>query len=330
LEIVQGVHQIKIPLGPGPLSSVNAYFIAGEDGKGVLIDTGWDTPEAFQALVEGLRASGAGFQNIDQIVVTHLHADHYGLAGKIKQLSDARLCLHEAEAAMIEPRYVNVEWLLQETGRFLSRHGVPQEQLRDLQQASMPARKFVMPTPPDRVLKGGEVFKVGSFELEVILTPGHAPGHICLYERNKRLLFSGDLVLLEITPNVGMHPQSGDNPLADFLKSLDKVLGLEVNFVFPGHGSIFSGLRQRIGELQYHHQQRRLYITSAIRNELKTAYQIASELKWMNGTVTLKELGILHRRLAVMETVAHLQYLLVEGKVKRVTEGEIFKYWAGG
>ncbi|MCX8126098.1 MAG: MBL fold metallo-hydrolase, partial [Dehalococcoidia bacterium] len=119
LEVVQGVHQIKIPLGPGPLGSVNAYYIAGDGGRGMLIDTGWDTPEAFQALVEGLRASGAGFSDIGLIVVTHLHADHYGLAGKIKQLSDAELCLHEAEAAIIEPRYVNVEWLLQEMGRFL-------------------------------------------------------------------------------------------------------------------------------------------------------------------------------------------------------------------
>lgn len=330
MEIVKGVHQIKIPLGPGPLGSVNAYFITGEDGKGILVDTGWDMPEAFQALVEGLRASGAGFKNIDQIMITHLHADHYGLAGKVRQLSDARLCMHESEASLIEPRYVHMEWLLQETGRFLSRHGVPSEQLRDLQQASLPARKFVIPTMPDRVLKGGEVFKVGGFELEVLLTPGHAPGHICLYERNKKLLFSGDLVLLEITPNVGMHPQSGENPLADFLKSLDTLLGLEVNFVFPGHGSVFSGLRQRISELQYHHQQRSLYITSAIRNDLKTAYQIATELKWMNGAVSFNELGVLHRRLAVMETVAHLQNLTVAGKVKRVAEGEVFKYWAGG
>ncbi|MCX8127016.1 MAG: hypothetical protein N3E40_07790, partial [Dehalococcoidia bacterium] len=107
-------------------------------------------------------------------------------------------------------------------------------------------------------------------------------------------------------------------------------LGLEVNFVFPGHGSIFSGLRQRIGELQYHHQQRRIYLTAAIRNELKTAYQIAEGLKWINGTMSFNELGVLHRRLAVMETVAHLQYLVVEGKVKRVVDGEVFKYWAGG
>jgi glyoxylase-like metal-dependent hydrolase (beta-lactamase superfamily II) len=330
LEIIKGVHQIKIPLGAGPLESVNAYFIAGDDGKGLLIDTGWDTPDAFKALVDGLRTCGASFGNIGQIVVSHLHADHYGLAGKIKQLSEASLSMHETEAALIEPRYVNPEWLLQETGRFLARHGVPADQMRDLQQASMPARKFVIPTNPDRTLKGGEVINVGSFELEVLATPGHAPGHICLYERNKKLLFSGDTVLLEITPNVGMHPQSGENPLDDFKKSLETLLGLEVNFVLPGHGSVFSGLKQRIGELTYHHDQRRLILTSSIRNDLKTAYQIATELKWVNATVPFKNLGILHRRLAVMETIAHLQCMISEGRVKRVAEGDVFKYWAGG
>jgi len=327
---IQGVHQIKVPLSNSPLAAVNVYLVEGGDGHNVLIDTGWDRPDAFQGLLEGLRSSGFGFKDIEQVLVTHVHSDHYGLSGKIKQLSDANIGAHQIEADLIESRYINLEVLMQETGHLLRRYGVPPEELGDLQKASLPAKPFVTPGFPDTRFKGGERLVVGTIELDILHTPGHSPGHLSFYERNRKLLFCGDLVMLEITPNVSFHSQSGENPLADYLKSLEMVAGLEVNFVFPGHGPVFSGLKQRVGELVYHHEQRDLFIKNAIRDELKTAYRIATELKWMSGNKAYRELSILHRRLAIMETIAHLQYLTAEGEAKKVTEDEVFKYWAGG
>jgi glyoxylase-like metal-dependent hydrolase (beta-lactamase superfamily II) len=239
--------------------------------------------------------------------------------------------MHQVEASLIESRYVNYDILMQQMGQMLEKNGVPPSATPDMAKVSTPIRPFVVPTSPDVVLKGGETFRVGTFEFEVINSPGHSPGHICLYEKTKKMLFSGDHVLLDITPNVSFHPQSGDNPLKDFLDSLERLAELDVNFVFPGHGPVFSGLRQRIGQIVYHHEQRQLYIKSAARDELKTAWEIANTLQWgSNRSVPFSKLAMLHQRLAVMETIAHLQFLVAEDKAKRVLEGETVKYYTGG
>jgi glyoxylase-like metal-dependent hydrolase (beta-lactamase superfamily II) len=215
--------------------------------------------------------------------------------------------------------------------QMLEKNGVPSSHTPEMSKVATPIRPFVVPTGPDRVLKGGESFKVGTFEFEVINTPGHSPGHACLYEKTKKMLFSGDHVLLETTPNVSFHPQSGINPLKDFLDSLECVDKMDVSFVFPGHGPIFSGLHQRISQIVYHHDQRQLYIKAAARDELKTAWEIANIIQWgSNRNQSFSKLGLLHQRLAVMETIAHLQYMAAEDRAKKVTEGEIIKYYTGG
>ncbi len=331
MEIVRGVHQIEVPLTNSDLKAVNCYLVEGDDDRHLLIDTGWDRPEAFTALLEGLRQYRLGFNNVGQIFITHVHADHYGLAGKIKQLSNAEIAIHQDEAALIESRYIHYDLLMQQMVQMLEKNGVPSSHTPEMSKVATPIRPFVVPTGPDKILKGGESFKVGNFEFEVINTPGHSPGHVCLYEKTKKMLFSGDHVLLETTPNISFHPQSGMNPLKDFLDSLERVDKMDVSFVFPGHGPIFSGLHQRIGQIVYHHDQRQLYIKTAARDELKTAWEIANIIQWgSNRNQSFSNLGLLHQRLAVMETIAHLQYMAAEDKAKKVTEGEIIKYYTGG
>ena len=321
MEIVQGVHQIKLPLPGGLLDHVNVYLIEGNKGN-LLIDAGWNTPEALSTLKEGLRNKGFEFKDISQIVVTHLHPDHYGLAGKIRELSGAKVALSEIEARMLDSRYVNVSILLEEVSRFLRSNGTPKSESPQLSEASLPAREFVIPTKPDIKLKAGQKVSVDPFEFKVLLTPGHSLGHICLYEPKRKFLFSGDHVLPEITPNVALHPQSGENPLGDFINSLKALTKLEVNFVFPAHGSVFSGLRLRIEELLYHHEQRKSDIARVIRDSMKTGYQIATEIPWVpdDDAVSFQDLSALDRRLAVLETLAHLQLLATEGKVRKVVK----------
>lgn len=331
MEIVRGVHQIKIPIPESSLEHINVYLVEGDEGN-LLIDTGWNTPNAFEALKQQLRDSGFGFKDITQIVVTHVHPDHYGLAGRLTQLSGAKLALHEAELSLIDSRYINMEQLLQEMEAYLRRHGTPQNDLPAIHKASLWIKRFVVPALPEIVLKGGEELTIGSFNFEVLLTPGHSIGHICLYEPKRKLLFSGDHVLPEITPHIGLHPQSGENPLGDFINSLKEIEKLEVNFVFPGHGPVFSGLKQKMWEILYHHEQRKLAITKAIRDELKTAYQIASEIPWRpeQSGVAFKDLAPWDKRLAVLETLAHLELLVTEGKVEKMAENEMVLFWGGG
>ena len=329
MEIIQGVYQIKLPLPGGPLDHSNAYLIDGSQGN-LLIDTGWNTPEAFSALGEYLKANGFDFSDISQIVITHLHPDHYGLAGRIKELSGATLALSEIEARLLDRRYVNMSILVEEVSHLLRAHGTPQSELSQLSQASMPVRELVIPAKPDIKLKDGQKVSMNPFEFKALLTPGHSPGHICLYEPERKFLFTGDHILPDITPNVGLHPQSGANPLGDYINSLKSLTELEVSFVFPGHGSVFSGLGQRIDVLLRHHQQRMTDILNVIRDDPKTAYQIATEIPWVpdEGGVNFQDLPPLDKRLAVLETLAHLQLLATEGKAMEIVRNRISLYRA--
>lgn len=281
---------------------------------------------------DGLREAGFGFKDISQIIVTHIHPDHYGLTGRVKQLSGAKLAVHRIEADLIHSRYVNLDGLLGDMARQLRYGGVPQNDLPQFRGASLWMKQFVAPAAPEVRLSGGEKLSNGTFEFEVLWTPGHSPGHICLYEPKRKLLFSGDHILPNITSHVGLHPQSGENPLGDFITSMRAIEKLEVNFVFPGHGAVFSGLKQRIGELLYHYRERKMTIIKSVSDELKTAYQIATEILWRpeSGGVPFQELELWDKRLAVMETLAYLQLLMTEGKVGKVVEDDTVLYWAGG
>jgi len=332
MEIVQGVHQIKLPLPTGAsLDHINAYLIEGTKGN-LLIDTGLDTPEAFAALRDALKFSGFGFKDITLIVATHIHPDHYGLVDKLKQLSGANVALSDIEAKFIDSRYVKTDNLLKQVKQLFESNGVPEEDLTELTEASMAIRQFAGVIKPDIMLKDGEKITVASSEFKALLTPGHSPGHICLYEPKRKFLFSGDHILPDIFPHVGLHPQSGENPLGDFFNSLEALAKLEVNFIFPGHGSVFSGFKLRLGELFYHHEQRQLAITRVIENDMKTAYQIANEIPWMPAgeAISFTKLSTFDKRLAVMETLAHLKLLMIEGKAEKITKENIDSYWAGG
>ena len=329
MEIIPDIHQLRLPI-PMPndqLTDVNVYLIRGDDGC-LLVDTGWNTSGAFNALEKQLRDIGLDFKDITQILITHLHADHYGLAGRFKELSKATIALHQMEKVLIDSRYVNMDDLLAEIARWLRLHGVPEEELPHLQKASLGARKFVLPTSPDITLRGGEKIPLGSFNFEVLWTPGHSPGHVCLYEPARRLLLSGDHILPTIFPNVGLHPQSGDNPLGDYLNSLKAIEQLEVDLILPAHEDVFTDLGRRIQEIYHHQEARREAIIEVLKEGAKTAYEISQRIPWiLNGiTMSFAELPPLDKRLAVMSALAHLEPLRAEGEVGRIPRDGIMLY----
>jgi glyoxylase-like metal-dependent hydrolase (beta-lactamase superfamily II) len=179
-------------------------------------------------------------------------------------------------------------------------------------------------------LEDGDVISNGSFELEVLWTPGHSPGHICLYERHKRFILTGDHVLYDTTPHISFNPQSGDNPLGDYVSSLKKLERLKVHFSFPGHGPVFNALGLRIEKILQHHEQRKEAIMRSLHSGLKKAYEIAQQIPWMvdEGGVAFQDLGVWDKRMAVTETIAHLKLLIEEGRVGNVDMDGAFLYLA--
>jgi glyoxylase-like metal-dependent hydrolase (beta-lactamase superfamily II) len=315
VEIVPGIYQLKIPID-SPLEFVNGYLVQGDRGWS-LIDTGWNVPQIFQALCAQLQELGLGLEDISQIVVTHIHPDHYGLAGKLKQLCGAQVAFHRVEQELVGSRYADIDGLLEEMASWLHFNGAPEDVLESVQTASVFMKEFVVPVPPDRALEDGENLSIGRFNFRVIWTPGHSPGHICLYEPEKKILLSGDHILPTITPNVSLHTHSGLNPLHDYLYSLGLIEQLEVELVLPAHEFAFTELRSRIAEIVQHHRERKALMLEIIGDEPKTAYQIATRVPWNTNDVSWEELPSLERRIAVTETLAHLEFLRGEKQVER-------------
>lgn len=324
-EVTPGIYWIKLPIDVvGGPAHINAYLIRGDIGY-LLVDCGWNTDSSFSTMHNSLVKNGAGFEEISQILVTHVHPDHYGMAGRIKKLSGATIAMHPIEKDFIEPRYVHMEELLHQTDRMLVENGVPHDEMEKLRDATVGLEQYTVPTPPDITLRDGDIVTTGEFTFRVIWTPGHSSGHICLYEPEKKILLSGDHILPRITPNISVHPQSIENPLGHYIKSLQEMRQLDAELILPGHDQPFTGLRSRIDEILQHHEQRNRDILAAMGGQARTTYQIAREIIWGVNS-RWHDLPDFHRRMAVFETLAHLEMMAAEGKLDRFPRNGIIHY----
>jgi glyoxylase-like metal-dependent hydrolase (beta-lactamase superfamily II) len=311
-QVRPGLWSIPVPIPNNPLRYVLVYAFETDRGP-YLIDAGWNTDDAYQTLVSGLEQAGQSIADVQGVLVTHIHPDHYGLAGRIREASGAWVALHPADAALIEERYDHPEALLERISAMLRRDGAPAEELTALQQASMPIRGYVWAATPDILMEDGGTPELPGWDMTAIWTPGHSPGHLCFYESRYRLMLSGDHVLPRITPNISFHPQAGPDPLGDFLTSLDKVAAYQTSEVLPAHEHRFADLPARVAELRSHHQARFEEVLAAIRHGTTTTWGIASQMTWNRPWDQIQ--GFM-RRAAVGEALAHLNYLQRMGLVK--------------
>ena len=322
-EVLSGLYQLKVPIPNNPIGYVLPYLIPGDDGY-TLVDSGWNTPEAFAALEAELKEVGVSFDKIKRLLVTHVHPDHYGLAGRIKEICGAEIIIHQRERDFIRSRYRQPEQLLERMATWLTENGVPKDEMPELQQSSMPARAYVVAVEPDTVLWGGETLDFGMYRFEVYWTPGHSPGHICFYERAQRVLLTGDHVLPTVTPNVSLHPQQQGNPLGDYLASLERLMPLEVEEVLPAHEYSFKDLQGRLTEIVEHHDTRLDEMLAIVGDVGATAYDVASGIVWTTGT--FDSFSHWTRRAAISETLAHLEYMVYQGRLHQTKENGIIRY----
>ncbi|HEY7802464.1 MAG TPA: MBL fold metallo-hydrolase [Dehalococcoidia bacterium] len=323
LQIMDGLLQLKVPIPNNPLGWVLPYLIEGRDGW-TLVDSGWNVPEAADALEQQLNDAGVGYSKVKTLLVTHIHPDHYGLAGVVKQRSGAKIIIHQRERDMIRSRYKNPEQLLATMGDWLIMHGVPRSQVQDLKTSAMPVRGYVDAVQPDEVVWGGERLDIGRFLFEVLWTPGHSPGHICFLERDQKFILTGDHVLPTITPNVSLHPQQQGNPLGDYIASLERLEGLDVKKVLPAHEYTFDDLHGRLRGIEHHHDERLQEMVDVMGGKPRTAYDVAKGVKWATGSFDTFSFWM--QRAAVGETLAHLEYMVIEDRLQKYMEDGVQYY----
>src|SRR5712692_5614609 len=273
-EVADGVFELRLPI-PFEDGLVNVFvFRDGDDAD--LLDCGMNSEESVEAIHHALEQVGA--RRLRRLVVTHIHPDHYGAAGILAGDGLADLYMHRLEVPLVHPRYVELEHLVEQVRHYLLINGVPGEEAEVLSNSQRALSQVVKPADPAVQLDGAEFIDMGRHTLHVEWTPGHSPGHICLYEAGTGLLFAGDHILPQLSPNIGLHPQSTPDPLHDYLHGLKRMAERRPSLALPAHGRPFSSVTARVDALVSHHHRRLEQILEIVGREEKTAWQVALEL----------------------------------------------------
>lgn len=319
-EVLPNIFQIKVPLPHNPLGHLNAYLIKSCE-KTLLIDTGLNAQEAFEALCHSLSEAGVEPQTLTDILFTHFHIDHVGMIPRFKRLSEnLNLWIHQIEKEFSRSIVEDFSNYLNGMKRFLIVSDAPASFADNLQKFH-PA--FFTPEAYEEIARtayplfDGQKISVGDYYFQVLWTPGHSPGHICLYEPTFKALISGDHVLPTITPHVSQF-MANTNPLEDYLESLGKVEKLDVKLVLPAHERSFQNLSDRVEQLRNHHKQRLKEILNHLSAGSLTPYDLASKIQWNVNYKSWNNFPQFQKYLALGETMSHLTFLEKKGFVKRV------------
>lgn len=315
--MAEGVYQLKLPV-PLPLVFVSVYLIEGEDGWTV-VDAGYEYPDTYEVWERGAESIGIDLaRDVARIVVTHFHPDHIGAARWLQERTGAPVYLLREEI----PNARRVWEEDREAGSFtgnMVRNGMP----REMAEETASGNRSGLRLPDDmRPLGAGEKLDLGGGAARVIHAPGHAEYQLMLHDEARGILYAADHLLLRITPNVGLWPDSRPRPLARYLDSISDLRDLEASLVLPGHGPVFHDLAGRIDELLAHHEERLDAMLATLTDGPRTPYEV-SRIVFRGGLTGYQKV------FALAETLAHLEHLEYQGRA-RSSENGVVRYEAKG
>jgi glyoxylase-like metal-dependent hydrolase (beta-lactamase superfamily II) len=325
-DLGEGLWSIPVPVPHNPIGFTYVYAVTAAGGP-VLVDTGWNHDDSWDALVNGLKLAGHSVDEVQGAVLTHFHADHSGLAGRLRQASGAWIAMHPSDIEVLRRLGERDD---SERGaavvRQIIRAGFPAQDVEDFRASPT---VFQTPELPDLALGDGERVDAPGLDLRTVWTPGHTPGHLCLHLADRNLLFTGDHVLPRITPHVGQFPldsPEGD-PLGDFLASqarIGRLPGADRLLCLPSHESRFTGLAARTEEITDHHEERLRFMERLLDQGPTTLWELTSRLEWRRPWGDMR---LLARHMASSETAAHLRVLEERGLAARTGSPDLPR-WA--
>jgi glyoxylase-like metal-dependent hydrolase (beta-lactamase superfamily II) len=309
-----GVTWLRLPV-PGGLRHINVWLL--EDGAGfTLIDTGMNVAAARDAW-DGPLAAVLNGRPITRILCTHHHPDHAGLAGWLADRHRVAVYMSAPEERLLRALLGTGASRAAVEARIAAfeREGLTMtDDMRPV--AAVEGYRRVMSGIPAEIrrLSDGESLEIGGARWVAHLVRGHSDGQLVFHAPVAGLLIAGDQVLPRITSNIGIYPERDDpDPLASFLDSFAGLAALAPEpLVLPSHGDVFRGLRARLDALRAHHAATLEQVAGLV-----VAPTTAAELA---ARLFRAPLDPLNRMLAVGETLAHLHYLAVRGRLRVVEE----------
>ena len=285
-----------------------------------MIDTGMNRKECLDPMISSLKKLEVDLNKTD-FFITHMHIDHLGLVGELST-ENSTIYFNGVEAPIVNRKKDQAEKRAREYFEFFISNSFPAEELKKAF-ADNPIRKYRQKGPQVfSLLKEGNTIDIGDYSFRCIETPGHSPGHMCLYEAEKKILVSGDHILFDITPNITWWPELV-NPLKSYLASLEKVSTLDVSLVLPGHRSICQDYQGRIKELQEHHKKRLDEVLFALEDGEKTGWQIAPYISWDIDIKSWEQFPGIQKWFAFGETMAHIHFLEAEKRIQRKMRNDV-------
>ncbi len=316
------IYAMFIPLPNNPLKSLNCYVVKTKE-RNLIIDTGFNMPECYEVLVNGLKELEIDIDKTD-LFLTHLHADHTGLASAIMK-DDSTIYMSRTDYEYILRNLNNEYWESMDISYLME--GFGEEELRKIRSVN-PSKVFNITKIFDAVIvEDNTKFNIGEYEFTCVFTPGHTPGHMCLYMEKEKILFSGDHILFDISPNITRW-KDVDNALADYLNSLEKIKKFDIRLTLPGHRDNNMDVYERIEQLIHHHDERLKETLRIVSSEPGLhAYAIAGQMRWAMKGKNWNEAPVQQKWFAVGETLAHLDYLEAKNKVyKELKDGKYCYY----
>ena len=324
-EILNNIYRIPVVLPDNPLRELNSYLIKDPEHS-LLIDTGFRLDECREALLNGLSELDEDPLNVD-IFLTHMHSDHAGLAADI--VGEGRhIYISEIDYKLLATNDVEEKLIVVTLVERFRTAGMPGFIIDSMTEIN-PAIAYSPKTNAVQytIVQDGETINVGGYSFRCIHTPGHTPGHMCLWDGTNGIMFTGDHVLFDITPNITAWTFIDDS-LDDYLNSLRAIAKYPVKTALPGHRKT-GAYKTRIDELLRHHQIRLDEVEGLIRRTPgSTAYDISGKMRWKIRASNWDEFPPTQKIFAVGECMSHLDYLMRRGRICSQLDGKLVHYYS--
>ncbi len=309
----QGIHRLAIPT-PFQVGRVNAYLI--EDEPLTLIDSGPNSAQSLDELERALADRGHRIEDIELLVITHQHIDHFGLAAILARRSGADVAALDAVAPYLSSYKDQAELDDRFAEDVMLRNGIPADVVTALRAVSASFRAWGSAVEITRPLHDGEELALRDRTLRVWHRPGHSPSDTVFVDESRKIMLAADHLIKHISSNPLLARPLGsgidfDGPrpkaLVQYIASLKQTKEQELALVLPGHGEPITDHKALIDERFRLHRRRAEKIYRLIAQEPRNAHEIASSL-WGNVAVT-------QAFLTISEVLGHVDLLLAEGRV---------------